>query len=88
MLNIVQERHEAGAGNQPKGKSGRPRQLQNNQPDPGKKKRGFASMPHEKVKLIARKGGKACAEQLGHEGYVELGRRGGQARVEQLGHKG
>lgn len=42
-------------------------------------KRGFASMPSEKVSEIAQKGGEARAEQLGHEGYVELGRKGGEA---------
>ena len=50
--------------------------------------RGFASMPREKVIEIAKKGGQARAEQLGHEGYVELGHKGGEARAGQLGHEG
>ncbi len=54
----------------------------------GTSKRGFASMPHEKVEEIARKGGEARKEQLGHEGYVEMGHKGGEARKEQLGHEG
>lgn len=43
-------------------------------------KRGFASMPHDEVVGIAKKGGEARAAQLGHEGYVELGHKGGEAR--------
>lgn len=42
-------------------------------------KRGFASMPHEQVQEIASKGGKASAEQAGHEGMAERGRKGGEA---------
>ncbi|MCX7337870.1 MAG: glucose starvation-inducible protein B [Alphaproteobacteria bacterium] len=52
------------------------------------KAKGFASMPHDKVVEIARKGGRARAEQLGHDGYVELGHKGGEARSQQLGHAG
>ncbi len=51
-------------------------------------KRGFASMPHEKVEEIARKGGLARAEKLGHEGYSAMGKKGGKTRAEQLGHAG
>jgi general stress protein YciG len=51
-------------------------------------KKGFASMPKEQVQEIARKGGEARAEQLGHEGYVELGHKGGEARAAQAGHEG
>ncbi len=50
--------------------------------------RGFASMSRDKVIAIARKGGQARAEQLGHDGYVELGQKGGHIRAEQLGHDG
>ncbi|NBT85792.1 MAG: hypothetical protein EBT45_04760 [Alphaproteobacteria bacterium] len=50
--------------------------------------RGFASMSRDKVVAIARKGGLARAEQLGHGGYVELGHKGGEARSGQLGHHG
>jgi len=40
-------------------------------------KRGFASMPHEKVQEIARQGGLASAEKAGHEGMSERGQKGG-----------
>lgn len=43
-------------------------------------KRGFASMPEEKVKDIASKGGHASAEKAGQEGMAERGSKGGQAR--------
>jgi len=42
-------------------------------------KRGFASMPREKVQEIASKGGHASAEKAGHEGMAERGRKGGRA---------
>ena len=42
-------------------------------------KRGFASMPKERVQQIAQMGGKARKQELGHQGYVELGRKGGMA---------
>ncbi len=51
-------------------------------------KKGFASMSQARVEEIAKKGGQARAEQLGHAGFVELGRKGGEARAEQLGHAG
>jgi hypothetical protein len=54
----------------------------------GNGRKGFASMPHEKVREIGRKGGEARAEQLGHEGYVAMGHKGGEARAAQLGHEG
>lgn len=44
-----------------------------------KSKRGFASMPKDKVEMIAKKGGAARAAQLGHEGYALMGKKGGQA---------
>lgn len=50
--------------------------------------KGFASMPEEKVKEIASKGGHASADQAGHEGMAERGRKGGEVRKEQLGHEG
>lgn len=50
--------------------------------------RGFASMSHDRVVEIAKKGGQARAEQLGREGYVKLGHKGGEARSGQLGHDG
>ncbi len=50
--------------------------------------RGFASMSRDRVVAIAKKGGQARAEQLGHNGYVELGQKGGHIRAEQLGHDG
>lgn len=50
--------------------------------------KGFASMPHEKVEEIARKGGQASAEKAGHEGMSERGHKGGETRAEQLGHEG
>jgi general stress protein YciG len=45
----------------------------------GTSKRGFASMPREKVQEIASKGGHASAEKAGHEGMAERGRKGGRA---------
>jgi general stress protein YciG len=45
----------------------------------GNQKKGFASMPHEKVEEIAHKGGRARAEQAGHEGMSEMGKKGGSA---------
>jgi general stress protein YciG len=45
-------------------------------------RKGFASMPHEKVEEIASKGGHASAEKAGHEGMAERGRKGGQASGE------
>ena len=59
------------------------RQAKSNNP-----KKGFASMTQARVEEIAKKGGQARAEQLGHAGFVELGRKGGVARAEQLGHAG
>lgn len=50
--------------------------------------KGFASMPHDKVADIARKGGQASAEKAGHEGMSERGHKGGEARASQLGHEG
>lgn len=50
--------------------------------------RGFASMSHERVEEIARKGGHASAEKAGHEGMSERGHKGGEARAAQLGHEG
>jgi hypothetical protein len=50
--------------------------------------RGFASMSRDQVIAIAKKGGQARAEQLGHDGYVQLGQKGGHIRAEQLGHDG
>lgn len=50
--------------------------------------KGFASMPHEQVEEIARKGGQASAEKAGHEGMAARGRKGGEARAEELGHEG
>ncbi|GIW61497.1 MAG: hypothetical protein KatS3mg089_0349 [Patescibacteria group bacterium] len=51
----------------------------------GKSKRGFASMPAEKQRLIASKGGKAAhakgtAHEFTSEEAREAGRKGGQAR--------
>jgi general stress protein YciG len=51
------------------------------------KVRGFASMPKKRVLEIARLGGLARCEQLGHSGYVELGRKGGTKRSQQLTHQ-
>lgn len=45
----------------------------------GNSRKGFASMPHEKVEEIASKGGHASATAAGHEGMVKRGRKGGQA---------
>jgi general stress protein YciG len=45
----------------------------------GNSNRGFASMPHEKVEEIARKGGEASAQKAGHEGMAERGRKGGES---------
>ncbi len=50
--------------------------------------KGFASMPTEKVKEIASKGGHASAEKAGHEGMAARGHKGGEVRAEQLGHEG
>lgn len=50
--------------------------------------KGFASMSHEQVEEIARKGGQASAEKAGHEGMAARGRKGGETRAEQLGHEG
>ncbi len=51
----------------------------------GKSKRGFASMPAEKQRQIASKGGKAAhakgtAHEFTSEEAREAGRKGGQAR--------
>ena len=51
-------------------------------------KKGFGSMSQAKIEEIAKKGGKARAAQLGHDGFVALGRKGGKTRVAQLGHDG
>ena len=53
-------------------------------------KRGFASMPREKVQEIASKGGHASAEKAGHEGMAERGRKGGRAnrKSEEEGEEG
>ena len=59
-----------------------------NNRDSGNSQKGFASMPHEKVEEIARKGGHASAEKAGHEGMSERGQKGGEARAAQLGHEG
>ncbi|OJW50239.1 MAG: hypothetical protein BGO67_02620 [Alphaproteobacteria bacterium 41-28] len=45
------------------------------------KNKGFASMPHDKVEEIARKGGQARAKELDQEGYSEMGQKGGRART-------
>lgn len=61
----------------------------NKQPQSSKiSKRGFASMPHEKVQKIARQGGLASAEKAGHDGMSERGQKGGEERKRQLGHEG
>ncbi len=52
------------------------------------KDKGFGSMDKERIQSIAKKGGEARKQQLGHEGYVEMGYKGGEARKQQLGHKG
>lgn len=52
------------------------------------KNRGFASMPHEKVEEIARKGGQASAQKAGHEGMAARGRAGGNASAAKAGHEG
>jgi general stress protein YciG len=54
----------------------------------GTSKRGFGSMPQDKVKEIASKGGHASAEKAGHEGMAERGHKGGQASAEKAGHEG
>ena len=51
-------------------------------------KRGFASMPHDQVEEIARKGGYASAQKAGHVGMAERGRLGGQVSTERAGHDG
>lgn len=46
-----------------------------------KQKRGFASMPEEKQRSIAHKGGEARKRQLGgSKGYSQLGREGGKSK--------
>jgi general stress protein YciG len=59
-----------------------------NENEDKKSKRGFASMPEEKVKDIAHKGGEARARELGPEGYSEMGKKGGEARAKELGPEG
>lgn len=54
----------------------------------GNAKKGFASMPHEKVEEIASKGGHASAGKAGHEGMAERGSKGGHASAEKAGHEG
>lgn len=49
---------------------------------------GFAAMPEEKRRQIAKLGGRKRAEQLGIGGYSSLGRKGGRARSAQLGYDG
>lgn len=49
-------------------------------------KRGFASMPHEKVEEIARKGGEASALKAGHDEMARRGQLGGQASALKAGH--
>ncbi|MBW8309747.1 MAG: hypothetical protein K0M45_08990 [Candidatus Paracaedibacteraceae bacterium] len=61
---------------------------QNNKPESGNTKKGFAAMPEEKVKEIASKGGHASAEKAGHEGMAERGHKGGEARAQELGPEG
>lgn len=51
-------------------------------------RKGFASMPHEKVEEIASKGGHASAEKAGHEGMAARGSKGGQVSAEKAGHEG
>ena len=48
----------------------------------GTSRRGFASMPPEKVHEIASKGGRASAEKAGHEGMAERGHEGGKASTQ------
>lgn len=50
--------------------------------------RGFASMPRDKVVLVARKGGITRAEKAGSEGMSALGKKGGEARKAKLGSIG
>lgn len=57
----------------------RKEKTQQSQSKTGNQKKGFASMPKEKVKEIAHEGGKARAEQAGHEGMADMGRKGGAA---------
>ncbi len=45
----------------------------------GNATKGFASMTHEQVEEIARKGGQASADKDGHEGMSERARKGGEA---------
>lgn len=54
----------------------------------GTSKRGFASMPPEKVQEIAEKGGHASAEKAGHEGMAERGHLGGEISAQRAGHEG
>ncbi|MDR1907499.1 MAG: hypothetical protein LBQ43_01410 [Holosporales bacterium] len=48
--------------------------------------RGFAAMSKDKVKEIARIGGKVRSQQIEEGGYVSLGRKGGRMRAAQMNH--
>jgi hypothetical protein len=51
-------------------------------------KKGFGSMPYEKIEKIASKGGRMSAAKAGPEGMAERGSKGGRISATRAGYEG